>query len=148
SSGGAPWPCSDPSARRRARSCARSCSKRRASASSEARSASRRDSWARARSSPIRFDAAFALAGCALALSVALAAAVLPVIEALRTPPLQNLKRERPLPLSSRARLLAIGVAIAFAVAAGVLALLPAVDGLPIAALAAALCVLGALFAL
>ncbi len=97
---------------------------------------------------PIRFDGEFALAGFGLAIAVALGAAVLPVLEALRTPPLQNLKRERPAPLPRRARIRAFAVAIAFSIAAAGLAALPALDGLPIAALAAALCVLSALFAL
>ncbi len=97
---------------------------------------------------PIRFDGEFALAGFALAIVIALSASVLPVLEALRTPPLQNLKRERPVPLSVRARIRSLVVAIGFAIAAALLASLPAVDGLPIAALAAALCVLSALFAL
>lgn len=93
------------------------------------------------------FDPALAAFGFALGLVASLAAAILPLREAQRTPPLQGLRGERPggddaramRPLP-RALLLA-----AILLAAWALTLLPAWDDRPIAALGSALFLLGTL---
>jgi putative ABC transport system permease protein len=83
--------------------------------------------------------------GVALGTLVAVAAAALPLAEARGLPPIQGLRDERPasLPPARRRRELLAGGALALA--AAVLARLPAVDDLPIAALGASLCLLVAL---
>jgi putative ABC transport system permease protein len=97
---------------------------------------------------PVRFEGELVLLGVGLGLCVAAASAVLPLFEILRTPPLQSLARERPDWLSPRARVAAVGIAILCALAAQELLALPAWNGLPIAALASAMALLAALFAL
>jgi len=88
---------------------------------------------------------ALAAAGVALAVAVSLAAALLPLREALATPPLQGLRHWRlPVPdAAATRRTLATGAVIA--AAAGGLTLVPPVDDLPLAALAASLTLLSAL---
>lgn len=89
-----------------------------------------------------------AAGGFVLALLVSLAAATVPLREALRTPPLQGLRRERPDRLTPRRRRQALAGAAALALAAAALARLPAMDGLPVAALAASLALLCAVLVL
>lgn len=99
-------------------------------------------------SSPIRFEWRWALIGIAAGLTASLGAACLPLFEALRTPPIQALRSERPEPMSSRSRGRAIAVALVLAVAFVELVQMPAWRGLPVAALAGAMCLMGSLVAL
>ncbi|MDZ4771991.1 MAG: FtsX-like permease family protein [Planctomycetota bacterium] len=96
----------------------------------------------------ISFDETHAWLGIALGVVVSLAAAVLPVLEGARTPPIQALRGETPRFLSARALALALSIATLLALVAYVLFLQPAWYGLPIAALAGALVLLAALLAL
>ncbi len=87
----------------------------------------------------IRFSWELAAAALVLALGTALAAAVLPVLEASATPPVQGLHHRPPARLGRRAMGRALtGVAVLGLVTA-VLVRLPSLHGLPVAALAAAL---------
>lgn len=86
--------------------------------------------------------------GAALGMGAALLAAILPLFEILRVPPVQALRAERPSFLSSRGLRLSIGLAAGFWFAAVELMRLPAWRGLPVWALASTLCVLGVMFAL
>jgi putative ABC transport system permease protein len=95
----------------------------------------------------IALDGDVALLGIALSLVVSLAAAVLPLAEALRTPPIQNLRHERPRPLAANAHRAALTVAGALALAAALLAGAPPLDDLPVAALLGSLALLGAALA-
>jgi putative ABC transport system permease protein len=97
---------------------------------------------------PVRFEADMLLLGLALGLTVAAASAILPLLEILRTPPLQSLARERPDWLAPRARVAAVGVAILCVLLARELLALPAWNGLPVPALGSATALLAALFAL
>ncbi len=98
--------------------------------------------------SPVRFEGDLIVLGVLLGLCVAAASAILPLLEILRTPPLQSLAHERPDWLSPRARVGAIGFAILAVLAAQELLALPAWNGLPLAALGSATALLAALFAL
>ncbi len=83
--------------------------------------------------------------GMLLAVVSALTAAILPLAEAVATPPIQLLVHH-PRPRLSRAGFLrATALTLGLAVGAWILTLLPAIQGLPIAALLAALCILLAL---
>jgi putative ABC transport system permease protein len=83
--------------------------------------------------------------GLGLAVVVSLVAAVLPLLEALRTPVLQNLTDAAPRRLRLRSLVIDIAVLAALAVVAGWLTTLPAWVGLPIAAMAACLMVMAML---
>jgi putative ABC transport system permease protein len=87
----------------------------------------------------IRFDGWLAAAALALAVGTALAAAVLPLVEASATPPLQGLRRPAPTLRRWREMWAALSGMVALVTLASVLLLLPAWHGLPVAALAAAL---------
>jgi putative ABC transport system permease protein len=95
--------------------------------------------------SEIRFDPTLAGVGVALAVATALAAAVLPLVEATGTPPLQGLRAAAPQWLGTRARGLVLGMLLAMAAAVAVLVRLPAVAGLPLLSMAAALLVMSSL---
>ncbi len=97
--------------------------------------------------SSIRFDWDFVAVGIALGLFAAVGAAWLPIQESARTPPIQALRGEARTTLDPRARRIAIGIAVFCVLMALELAQLPAWRGLPIAALAASLCFVAALFA-
>jgi putative ABC transport system permease protein len=88
-----------------------------------------------------------AVAGLLLGIAVSLAAAALPLVEAVRTPPIQSLRAERPVRLDSRTRRRTLLLVAALALLAAGLARLPAIDDLPIAALLGSLLLLGALLA-
>jgi putative ABC transport system permease protein len=96
----------------------------------------------------IALDADVALLGVGLALAVSLAAAVLPLAEALRTPPIQNLRQERPTALHGHHHRGALAAALGLGLAAAALAHAPPVDELPVAALLGSLALLGAALAL
>lgn len=83
--------------------------------------------------------------GLALGVLSSLAAAVLPLREALRTPPIQGLRAERPESVALRRRGRALVVLAALALAAAVFASLPATGDRPFGALASALCLLSLL---
>jgi putative ABC transport system permease protein len=89
-----------------------------------------------------------AAGGIALGVLVALAAAALPLAEARAVPPIQGLRDERPASLAPRRRRRELAAGGALALAAALLAGLPALGDLPVAALAASLCLLLALLAL
>jgi putative ABC transport system permease protein len=82
------------------------------------------------------------VAGLCLAVLTALAAAALPLVEVLHTPPLQGLRRVPPRRLGAGARWRALGLVVALAVVAAVLTGLPPVGDWPLAALLAALAVM------
>ncbi|MEY2807259.1 MAG: Macrolide export ATP-binding/permease protein MacB [Planctomycetota bacterium] len=86
--------------------------------------------------------------GAALGMGAAFLAAILPLFEILRVPPIQALRAERPSFLSGRGLRLSIGLGAGFWFAAVELMRLPAWRGLPLWALASTLCVLGVMFAL
>jgi putative ABC transport system permease protein len=83
--------------------------------------------------------------GLGLALAVSLLAAVLPLEEALRTPPLQGLSDAAPRRMSLRAILLDLAALAGLAGGALFLASRPAWHGLPIAAMVACLAVMAML---
>jgi putative ABC transport system permease protein len=93
----------------------------------------------------IQLSPSLAAVGLAVAVLVSLAAAALPLVEAVETPPVQGLTSERPAflrrPSRQRAALLAIGL-LALAAA---LARAPAWHDLPVAALLGSMALLGAL---
>lgn len=93
----------------------------------------------------IRVDLGLALAGLGMGVFVSLVAALLPVLEARATPPLQGLRGETPHGLGRSARFGAVGIGLALLGAGLALAHLPPVDDLPIAALAGSLALLAAL---
>ncbi len=97
--------------------------------------------------SEIRFEPSLALAGVALAVVTALAASVLPLLEVVSTPPLQGLRAAVPGRLGPIARLRTAALLLATAAAVVLLSRLPAWGDLPLAALLAALLVMGALLA-
>lgn len=86
--------------------------------------------------------------GLGLGLAAALFAALLPLVETLRTPPVQSLRAEAPRFLEARPLRIAIACAVFFWLAALELMDLPAWHGLPLWALLSTLCVLGVMFAL
>jgi putative ABC transport system permease protein len=98
--------------------------------------------------SAVRFDPRHALLGVACGLLVSACAVVLPLSEALRTPPIQVMKSERPAALTRRARRRALAFVLVMACLFVELIRLPAWNGLPVAALAGALCLMIALVAL
>ncbi|MBK7877406.1 MAG: FtsX-like permease family protein [Planctomycetes bacterium] len=81
-----------------------------------------------------------------LGAACALAAALLPVHEARRTPPVQNLRRERPTELGSRARAFSIAAVVVLVTFAAFASRLEPWNGLPIAALTAAFALQATLF--
>ncbi|OFV82529.1 MAG: hypothetical protein A2Y78_06785 [Acidobacteria bacterium RBG_13_68_16] len=93
----------------------------------------------------IQLSPSLAIVGLLVAVLISLAAAALPLVEAIGTPPVQGLTSERPAflrrPSRRRAALLAIGL-LALAAA---LARAPAWHDLPVAALLASMALLGAL---
>ena len=95
--------------------------------------------------SEIRFDPGLAAVGVAIAVVTALAAAVLPLAEVTRIPPLQGLRTPPPRRMRGRGRLLAIGALATMATAAALLVRLPILWGLPVAALTAALVLMATL---
>ena len=97
--------------------------------------------------SPIQLEPSLAVVGVLLGLAVSLVAALVPLAEAERTPPIQGLRGERPERLSPGARRRAALVGLLFVLAAWGLARLPPVGDLPLAALGAALALLAALLA-
>ncbi|MEW6338843.1 MAG: ABC transporter permease, partial [Acidobacteriota bacterium] len=74
-----------------------------------------------------------ALLGVVLGVGVSVAAASLPLSEAVRTPPLQNLRAERPWALGRRARRRAVALSAACAAGAFGLTRLPPLNDLPVA---------------
>jgi putative ABC transport system permease protein len=90
----------------------------------------------------IEFPAWLVLLGLATGAFVALAAAVLPLREALRTPPIQGLRRERPERLSRKSWAWAVGIIVTLLAAAAALIQAPPVFGVPIPALCSALAIL------
>ena len=93
----------------------------------------------------IVFEPWLAALGLGLAIAVSLAAAVLPLEEALRTPPLQGLSDAAPRRLSLRAVLLDAAALAGLGGAAVWLASQPAWRGLPVAAMIACLAVMAML---
>lgn len=96
---------------------------------------------------PGRLDAGagWIVLGLALGVVTSLAAASLPLAEALAVPPLQHLRREHPLPMARAARARSLGLALVLALAALALAALPPRDERPLGALSAAACLLSLL---
>ncbi len=86
-----------------------------------------------------------ALIGIVLGVVSALVAAVLPVVEGARTPPIQALKGEAPAFLGARERRIALAVTIVLMFTAVELTRWPAWNGLPVAALLSAFALLAAL---
>jgi putative ABC transport system permease protein len=106
-------------------------------------------------SGAIALQAGDALFGVVLGALCALVAALLPIHEARRTPPVQNLRRERPSELGAPARRRALAATLACIALACVCTRIAPWNGLPIPALAgtfalqaALLCALGPLFEL
>ncbi|MBL8695794.1 MAG: FtsX-like permease family protein [Planctomycetes bacterium] len=98
--------------------------------------------------SAVEVTPAMAAIGVAAGLAVALAASVLPLQEALRTPPVQGLRRERPRVLPRKV-ILRSAFATALLVGAALLLLqIPAWSDLPIAALGAALALMACVLTL
>lgn len=98
--------------------------------------------------SSIPLSSAHVAIGLGLGMCVSLCAAVLPVLEGARTPPIQSLRAETPTFLTRRARLLAGATAVGFALIALLLIRLPAWNNLPVFAILGSLCLLAALFAI
>jgi putative ABC transport system permease protein len=97
--------------------------------------------------SEIRFDPQLAMIGVLLAVLIALTAAVLPLIEVTRTPPLQGLRGTAPRRMRRRTRLTAAAILLLMLSLAAALTRAPALGDLPVAALGAALLVMAALLA-
>jgi putative ABC transport system permease protein len=95
--------------------------------------------------SEIRFDPQLAMIGIFLAVAIALAAAVLPVIEVTATPPLQGLRGTAPQRMGKRTRLIAAAILLLMLAVAAVLTKVPPLGDLPVAALGAALMVMATL---
>jgi len=89
--------------------------------------------------SAVTLDPALLVGAVGLAVLTALAAAALPLVEVLRTPPLQGLRGEAPSHMTTRSVITALALAGVFAGSARVLVGLPAWHNLPLAALLAAL---------
>jgi len=89
-----------------------------------------------------------AAGGVALGVAIAVAAAALPLAEARAVPPIQGLRDERPASLAPRTRRRELAGGVALLALAALLARLPALGDLPVAALASALCLMVALVAL
>jgi putative ABC transport system permease protein len=88
------------------------------------------------------FQPWLAAMGMAVGIGLALVAAVLPVLEARRSPPLSGLRTTAPRPLNLVRRTRALLLASVIALVALAFARMPAVDGLPLAGLASALAVM------
>ena len=95
----------------------------------------------------IRLPLWLAVAGLLMGVGVSVLAAILPMAEAVRTPPVQGLVGERPEFLRRPSRRRAVAVALALAALAVILACAPAWDDLPVAALLASMALLGVLLA-
>jgi putative ABC transport system permease protein len=95
--------------------------------------------------SDIQFDTNLALLGLLIAVTTSLAAAVLPLLEAIATPPLQGLRLIPPRRLPRRTRLTVLGTVVLMIAGAFILTRAPALWGLPVAALLAALLIMSAL---
>ena len=95
----------------------------------------------------IQPDLWLALGGIALALATALAAAILPLVEAVAAPPLQGLRAAAPRRLATRGRLRTLALLLGMALTSAWLTSLPAWRDLPIAALLSALVVMMLLLA-
>ena len=95
----------------------------------------------------IRLPLWLAAVGLAVGIAVSALSAILPLAEAVRTPPVQGLASERPAFLRRPSRRRAAAVALAFAAAAVALARAPAWHDLPVAALLASTALLGVLLA-
>jgi putative ABC transport system permease protein len=95
-------------------------------------------------SSEIVLGTDVAIGGLLTAILVSLLAAVLPLREAQRTPPIQGLLHERPQPLAKSTTRRAVIATIAVVLLAAALTRVPAIHDLPIAALLASLALLGA----
>lgn len=95
--------------------------------------------------SEIRFDPRLAMMGVFLAVAIALAAAVLPLIEVTATPPLQGLRGPAPQRMRSRTRRRVAAILLLMLAAAAGLTKAPPVGDLPMAALGAALLVMATL---
>ncbi|MBZ5587261.1 MAG: ABC transporter permease [Acidobacteriia bacterium] len=93
----------------------------------------------------IRLPLWLAALGLLVGVGVSVLAAILPLAEAVRTPPVQGLVGERPAFLHRPSRRRAAAVAAVFAVLAVALARAPAWDELPVAALLASMALLGVL---
>ncbi len=93
----------------------------------------------------IHLSASHTLIGLALGVVSALAAAILPVIEGSRTPPIQALRGESPTFLGARERRIALAVTIILLFTAVELTRWPAWNGLPVASLLAAFALLAAM---
>jgi putative ABC transport system permease protein len=93
----------------------------------------------------IRFDPRLATAALVLAMTVALAAAVLPLLEAVATPPVQGLRHPTPGRRRWREHWVALIATCGLLVTAAGLVRLPAWRGLPVAALGAALALMAVL---
>ena len=89
--------------------------------------------------SEIRFDPQLAVFGLALAVVTALAAAVLPLREIMVVPPLQGLRGTPEKRMDGRSRIAVAGALSLMAAAIVLLIRMPAIRGLPIPALTAAL---------
>ncbi len=94
----------------------------------------------------VELSATDVLFAAGLGAACALAAAVLPVLEARRTPPVQNLRRERPTELGGRARRTALVGLLASIAGSALCSQLAPWNGLPIAALGGAVLLQVALF--
>jgi len=92
----------------------------------------------------IVLDPEVALAGFILAVVVSLLAALGPLREALRTPPIQGLRWERPQRLGASRSRTAVLAAAGLLLVAAALTKAPPIDDLPFASLAASLAILGA----
>jgi putative ABC transport system permease protein len=93
----------------------------------------------------IQLTPSLAAVGLLVGVLVSLAAAALPLVEAVETPPVQGLAGEHPSFLRRPSRRRAVLLATACVVAAAALARAPAWHDLPVAALLASLALLGAL---
>ena len=95
--------------------------------------------------SEIRFDPQLAAFGLAIAVVTAIAAAALPLREIMTVPPLQGLRNTPGQRMRRGTRLAAAGSLLLMTVATAALARMPAIGGLPIPALTAALVAMTAL---
>jgi putative ABC transport system permease protein len=93
----------------------------------------------------IELSPSLAAVGLLVGVLVSLAAAALPLVEAVGTPPVQGLASEHPVFLRRPSRRRAVLLAIAFLAAAAALSRAPAWHDLPVAALLGSLALLGAL---
>ncbi|MBI1390087.1 MAG: FtsX-like permease family protein [bacterium] len=97
--------------------------------------------------SSIEFRWSVAAAGVLLGCLASLLASVGPLMEALRTPPLQGLRREKPGWMTRSAVIRSLAAMLIFAILAAALAAAPPIADLPYAALGAGLAILAAMIA-